>query len=164
MTLNVTGKFALDNDRNPPPLKAVGQAPEGTPTVFLGRGVELRLGQLPDALDSLLASRIVVDPVVFTGLGSVTDACAVFCLSNYCRDWAFKNRRPRIAAKIVGVMADRPRYVLLTQPRLQGASRSRRESPANRAEAGLLPHVLVEPGVVECAHCPGRNVGEVTAS
>jgi hypothetical protein len=164
MNLSVSGKFALDNDRNPPPLKAARQSDDGTVTVSVGRGVDLRLGRHPDTLDSLLDSRIVVDPDAFTGLGSVTDACAVFCTSNHCREWARKNGRPRTVAKIIGVMADEPRYVLLTQPRLQGAARLRRESTANRQEAGLLSFILIEPGAVECPQCPGRNRGEVTAT
>ena len=164
MNLSVSGKFALDNERNPPPLKPARQSDDGTVTVSVGRGVDLRLGRHPDALDSLLDSRIVVDPSAFTGLGSVTDACAVFCLSNYCSEWARRNGRPRTVAKIIGVMADEPRYVLLTQPKLQGAARSRRESTANRQEAGLLPVILIEPGMVECPHCPGHKVGEVTAT
>jgi len=164
MNLSVNGKFALDNERNPPPLKPARQSDDGTVTVSIGRGVDLRLGRHPDALDSLLDSRIVVDPGAFTGLGSVSDACAVFCLSNHCREWARKNGRPRMVAKIIGVMADEPRYVLLTQPRLHGAARSRRESPANRIEAGLLSFILIEPGTVECPNCPGHNRGEVTAT
>ena len=164
MNLSVSGKFALDHDRNPPPLKPTRQSQVGTVTVPVGRGVDLRLGRHPDALDSLMDSRIVVDPDAFTGLGSVTDACAVFCVSNHCREWARKNGRPRTVAKIIGVMVDEPRYVLLTQPRLQGAARSRRESPANRIEAGLVAFTLAEPGAVECPHCPGRNRGEVTAT
>jgi hypothetical protein len=164
MNLSVNGKFALDNERNPPPLKPARQSDDGTVTVSVGRGVDLRLGRHPDALDSLLDSRIVVDPDVFTGLGSVTDSCAVFCTSNHCREWARKNGRPRTVAKIIGVMVGEPRYVLLTQPRLQGAARSRRESPANRIEAGLLSFILIEPGTVECPNCPGHNRGEVTAA
>jgi hypothetical protein len=164
MNLSVSGKFALDEDRNPPPPKRTRQSDDGTVTVSVGRGVDLRLGRHPDALDSLLGSRIVVDPGAFTGLGSVTDACAVFCTSNHCREWARKNGRPRAVAKIIAVMADEPRYVLLTQPRLQGTARTRRESIANRQEAGLVSFILIEPGTVECSQCPGRNRGEVTAS
>ena len=164
MNLSVSGKFVLDSDRNPPPLKPVGQSHDGAGTVSVGRGVDLQLGRHPDALDSLLGSRIVVDSGAFTGLGSVTDACAVFCTSNHCREWARRNGRPRTVAKIIGVMADEPRYVLLTQPRLQGAARLRRESTANRQEAGLLSFILIEPGTVECPYCPGHGRGEVSAT
>lgn len=162
--LRVTGKFALDNDRNPPPLKPVVRSKDGMVNVALGRGVDLRLRPHPDALDSLLDSRVVVGPGRFSGLGSVTDACAVFCISNFCRDWALKNGRPRVVAKVIGLMADEPRYVLLTQPRLKVAARTRRESRANRIEAGLVALTLIEPATVECPHCPGPNVGEVTAA
>jgi hypothetical protein len=113
-------------------------------------------------LHSLLDSRVEVDSAAFKGLGSVTDACAVFCLSNSCRQWALLNKRPRIVAKIVGILADGPRYVLLTQPRLKGAPHSRRESTSNRTESGLVPFVLNEPGAVECSYCPKVSGGRVS--
>lgn len=94
-------------------------------------------------------------------MGDVEGACAVICTSNWCRQWALRARRPRVVAKIVGVMADEPRFVLLSQPRLKNAPRGRHESSANRLEAGLFSFVLDEPGAVECPICPGPNVGEV---
>jgi hypothetical protein len=69
-----------------------------------------------------------------------------------------------MTAKIIGVMADEPTYVLLSQPKLKGLPRPRRETTANRREAGLVPFVLIEPGTVECGYCPGLNVGEVVVS
>lgn len=162
MKIAVSGKFALDGDRNPPRLKSIDSGSDGSRTVSLGRGVNLRLGPHPDVLDALLDSRIAVDPAAFTGLGSVTDGCAAFCTSNDCSQWALKNRRPRTVAKVVGVMADQPRYVLLAQPKLMGTVRARRESTANRTEGGLVYFVLIEPATVECPHCPGRNLGQVT--
>ena len=118
MNLSIFGKFALDEERNPPPFKPITTSPDGTGTVSLGRGIDLRLPRHPVMLQSLLDARVEVDSAAFTGLACVTDACAVLCLSNSCRQWALLNRRPRIVAKIVGILADGPRYVLLTQPRL----------------------------------------------
>lgn len=161
MVLTVSDRFKLDTDHDPPTLKSIVNGPDGSRTVTIGRGVELRLGRHTSTLDALLDARVLTSGGS-TGLGSVEDACSVFCASNHCREWARRNRRPRMVAKVVGIMADEPRYVLLAQPRLQGAERQRRESPGNRAEAGLVHHVLVEPGTVECAWCPSRSIGEVS--
>lgn len=159
MELAVTGKFVLDNDRNPPPLKRL-RGETGARFVRLGRHVDLRLGDHPSLLDGLLDARVVTS-TGFTGLGDVDRGCAVICASNSCRQWALRARRPRVVAKIVGVMAGEARYVLLAQPRLAGSTRGRRETTASRSEAGLVPFVLVEPRAVECAMCPGENRGEV---
>jgi len=160
MELAVSGKFVLDSKWNPPPLKPFRRVLEGAPSVALGRSVELRLGHHADPLDGLLDARIVVSSS-FTGLGDIEGGCVVLCASNWCREWARRAGRPRIVAKIIGVMADEARFVLLTQPKLRNAPRGRHESSANRIEAGLVPFVLVEPAAVECAMCPGPNIGEV---
>jgi hypothetical protein len=160
MELAVTGKFALDPEWNPPPIRPVHHVLGRARSVHLGRGVELRLGLHADPLDGLLDARVVISRG-FTGLGDVEGGCAVLCASNWCREWARRAGRPRIVAKIIGVMADEARFVLLTQPKLKNAPRGRHESSANRIEAGLVPFVLVEPGAVECAMCPGPNIGQV---
>lgn len=162
MKLGVYGKFVLDPAKNPPPIRHVELAADGSPRVSVGRGawLEMRLDLNP--LDRLLDARPRVEPDMFTGLASVTDACAVMCASNHCREWARKSGgRPRIVGKVVGVMADEPRYVLLTLPRLKGAERVRRESRVNRIDAGFVHSVLTEPATVECPHCPVGNAGEV---
>jgi hypothetical protein len=159
--LVIDGVFGLDQDFNPPPLKSIESRPDGSKVVRLGRGIDLRLGDHDDPLDCLLDARLAIDPIRFHGLGSVEEACAVVCKSNTCRAWALTNHRPRTVAKVIGVDSVRPRYVLLTMPSLKGAQRNRRESPANRIEAGLKPHVLVERGSVECIRCPGPNRGEL---
>jgi len=128
--------------------------------VALGRHVALRLDHHANLLDGLLDARIVTSPR-FTGLGNVQGGCAVICTSNGCREWALRARRPRVVAKIIGVVADEPRFVLLMQPKLNNAPRGRHESRANRIEAGLVPFVLVEPATIECAMCPGPNIGVV---
>jgi hypothetical protein len=156
----VTGKFALDSEWNPPPLEPLRLVADAAPSVKLGRHAELRLGRHANLLYGLLDARIVVSNG-FTGLGDVEGGCAVLCTSNRCREWARRSGRPRVVAKIVGVMADEARFVLLMQPRLKNTPRVRHESGAHRIEAGLVPFVLVEPGAVECAICPGPNVGEV---
>ena len=161
MELAVTGKFALDSEWNPPPLKPLRRVADGAPSAILGRHVELRLARHANLRDGLLDARIVVSRG-YTGLGDVEGGCAVLCASNWCRDWARRSRRPRVVAKIVGVMADEARFVLLRQPRLRNTPRGRHESSAQRIEAGLVPLVLVESGAVECAMCPGPNVGEVS--
>jgi hypothetical protein len=160
LELFTTGKFVLDGKSNPPPLKPLVVVDEGRRTVELGRNVALRLGHQSDLLEGLLDARIVPS-LGFTGLGDVEGGCVVICASNSCSQWALRARRPRIVAKVIGVMADQPRFVLLAQPKLKSAPRARRESIANRREGGLVPFVLVEPGRVECAICPGPNVGEV---
>lgn len=161
MKLAVTGKFALDGEWNLPPLKPLRRVVGEAPSVALGRTVELRLAGHANLLDGLLDARIVVSSG-FAGLGGVEGGCAVLCASNWCREWARRAGRPRVVAKIVGVMADEARFVLLTQPQIKNAPRGRHESRANRIEAGLVAVVLVEPGTVECPMCPGPNVGEVT--
>jgi len=151
----------LDAVANPPPLKPIGLDPAGNRSVLVGRGITLRLGKQLTLQDSLLDARVVIDGDRFGGLGSVTDACSVLCASNFCRDWALRNGRPRVVAKVIGIMAVEPTYVLLTQPKLKGAMRPRRESTTNRREAGLAPFVLIEPGAIECGYCSGHNVGIV---
>lgn len=160
MELTVSGRFVLDGELNPPPLKSMRGEPDGTTSVSLGRNIALRLGHTTNLLDGLLDARVVTSPG-FRGMGNVEGACAVICASNWCQDWAWRARRPRVVAKIIGVLADEPRFVLLRQPRLMNAPRGRHESTANRREAGLVPFILIEPGAVECAICPGPNVGEV---
>jgi len=160
MKLTVTGHFLLDPEWNPPPMKAL-RVTRGRISAVLGPNVALRFGHHERLLDGLLDGRVVTSPG-FTGLGDIEDGCAVMCTSNSCRQWALRARRPRVVAKVIGVMADEPRFVLLTQPRLRNAPRGRRESGANRIEAGLLSLVLVEPAPVECAICPGPNTGEVS--
>jgi hypothetical protein len=160
--LQVRGRFRLDEDANPPALKTVTPHPDGSRSVTVGRGVALRLDPNLTVADALLNARIVVEAERYRGLGSVVDGCAVLCASNYCREWALRNGRPRTVAKVIGILANEPTYMLLAQPKLKGASRARRESKANRIEAGLVPFVLIEPVEVECPHCPGRNLGEVT--
>jgi hypothetical protein len=162
--LLVSGRFVLDEKANPPPLKTIRLDPNGSASVSIGRGVAFRPDSGLSMPNAMYNARVVVDAAQYRGLGSVIDGCAVLCVSNHCRDWAFRNGRPRIVAKIVGVMADVPTYVLLRQPKLKGATWSRRESAANRLEAGLVPFVLIEPCAVECAYCPGGNVGEVSVS
>lgn len=159
--LIVDGKFGLDPRFNPPPLKPIMSGEGGLRIVRLGRGIELQLGHSPIILDSLLDTRVVVDPALFRGLGSVRGGCSVFCVSNACLNWAAMNGRPRMAAKVIGVDADQPRYVLLSTPRLRGARRAQKETVANRREARLVPHVLIEPGRVECSACGGSNTGDV---
>jgi len=158
--LAVTGKFVLDEERNPPPLRSIEASSVGEISIPLGRGVDLLLRPHANLLDRLLDSRVKISEG-FTGLGSIEGGCSVFCTSNWCREWARRMRRPRIVAKVVGVMADEATFVLLSQPRLLGAQRGRRETRVNRVEAGLAPFVLIEPGAVECTECPGRNMGEV---
>jgi len=160
MEIAVTGKFALDGDWNPPPLKPLRLRTDAARSVKLGRHVELRLGRHATLLDGLLDARIVVSSG-FTGLGDVEGGCAVLCASNWCREWARRAGRPRVVAKIIGVMADEARFVLLTQPKIRNAPRGRHESRARRVEAGLVPSVLIEAGAVECAVCPGPNIGQV---
>jgi hypothetical protein len=160
--LLVSGGFLLDEAANPPPLKAITLDRDDSRSVTVGRGVTLRMDPNLTLADALLNARVVVNARRYRGLGSVVGGCAVLCASNYCRDWALRNRRPRMVAKVIGVLADEPTYVLLTQPKLKGASRSRRESTANRIEAGLVSFILIEPITVECPHCPGPNLGEVT--
>jgi len=128
--------------------------------VNLGRNVALRLDHHANLLDGLLDARVVTSPG-FTGLGNVEGGCAVICTSNWCLEWARRARRPRVVAKIIGVMADEPRFVLLMQPKLKDAPRGRHESIANRIEAGLVLFVLTEPSTVECAICPSPNIGEL---
>ena len=120
----------------------------------------LRLGHQSSLLEALLDARVVTSRG-FTGLGDVEGACAVFCTSNWCQQRSLRARQPRVVAKIIGVMADEPRFVVLMQPRLLRAPRGSHESRANRIEAGLAPFVLVEPAAIECSSCPGHNVGEV---
>lgn len=160
LELSVTGKFLLDDKSNPPELKSIRHASDGTWSVGLGRSVALRLGHHANLLDALLDGRIETSSG-FTGLGSVEGGCAVICTSNWCRDWALRARRPRVVAKVIGVMADEPRFVLLRQPKLRDAPRERHESSANRIEAGLVPHVLIEAAAVECSSCPGPNIGKL---
>ncbi len=121
----------------------------------------LRLGHHASVLDGLLDARIVTSPG-FTGLGNVEHGCAVICTSNWCLEWARRARRPRVVAKVIGVMADEPRFVLLMQPKLRNTPRGRHESSPNRIEAGLVPIVLVTPATVECPICPGPNFGELS--
>jgi hypothetical protein len=161
LKLIVSGKFVLDSESNPPPLKAIRDVLEGTPSVALGRNVELRLGRHASLLDGLLDARVVVSRG-FAGLGDVEAGCAVLCVSNSCREWARRAGRPRTVAKIIGVMADEARFVLLTPPKLKNAPRGRHESSANRIEAGLVPFVILEPGTVQCAWCLSPNTGEVS--
>ncbi len=160
LRLTVTGKFVLDGERNPPPLKVLKDAPDGTRSFALGRNVALRLGHQSSLLEALLDARVVTYRG-FTGLGDVEGGCAVICSSNWCRQRAVRARRPRVVAKVIGLMADEPRIIVLMQPKLQRAPRGRHESRANRIEAGLAPFVLVEPAAIECSSCPGPNVGEV---
>ncbi len=162
MLLQISGRFRLDEAANPPPLKTITLDRDGSRSVTVGRGVALRLDPNLTVADALLNARIVVDAERYGGLGSVVDGCAVLCASNYCLDWARRNRRPRMVAKVIGIEADEPTYVLLAQPKLKGASRSRRESKANRIEAGLVSYVLIEPITVECPNCPSSNRGEVS--
>ena len=158
--LVVSGRFVLDTSWNPPPPKSIRQSADGLRFVAVGRGIELRLGRHANPLDDLLDARIVTSRG-FAGLGSVEGGCAVLCNSNTCREWARRAGRPRLVAKVISVMADETRFVLLTQPKLKHAPRQRHESRASRTDAGLAPLVLVEPGSVECAMCPSHNVGEV---
>lgn len=158
--LTVTGKFVLDGEWNPPPLKSLKHAPDGTRSFALGRNVDLRLGHQSSLFEGLLDARVVTSRG-FTGLGNVDGSCAVICASNWCRERSLRAGRPRVVAKIVGVMADEPRFVVLMQPKLQRAPRGRHESRANGIGAGLAPFVLVEPAAIECSSCPGPNVGEV---
>jgi hypothetical protein len=160
--LSVTGTFALDPKHNPPRLRSIGQTDDGSKTVEIGTGISLRLGDGGTLLESLLDLRVHVDVDVFEGLGNVTDACTIFCTSNTCRQAALRSGRPRMVAKVVGIDADQPRYVLLNPPPLLGTGRQRRETPANRKEAGLAPWVLIEPGKIACHRCP--NVGQVAAT
>lgn len=160
MELRVAGKFVLDDLSNPPALKSIRAIGNGRSIVEVGPNVALRLGHQSDVLDSLLDARIVTS-AGFSGLGDVEAGCAVLCVSNTCRQWALRARRPRIVAKVIAVMADQPRFILVAQPRLKAAPRARRESVANRREAGLVHYVLIEPAAVECAVCPGPNIGEV---
>lgn len=162
MKLGVDGKFVLDPRHNPPRIRSIEVAADAAQRVSVGLGVWLELRPDLDPLDRLLDARPRVDST-YTGLASIRDACAVICASNHCADWARRSGgRPRIVAKIVGVMADEPRFVLLSLPRLKGAERLRRESRANRVEAGLVHAVLNEPARVECPHCPVGNSGEVS--
>ena len=163
MDIAVNGKFVLDSEWNPPPPKAIERSADGAGFVPLGRGVKLRLGSHGNPLDDLLGSRIVTTPR-FGGLGSVEGGCAVLCTSNSCREWARRSGRPRVVAKVIGVTADETRFVLLRQPKLIGAPRERRESHSSRAEAGLVSYVLIDDEEVECAMCPGHNVGAVHVS
>ncbi len=160
MELTVTGKFLLDSGWNPPPLKSIERTPDGRSSVALGRDVALRLGHHPSVLDGLLDARIVTSRG-FTGLGSVEGGCAVICASNRCLESALRARRPRVVAKVIGVMADEPTFVLLTQPKLKGAPRGRHESSANRTDGRLVPYVLTEPAALECPICPGPNTGQI---
>ena len=160
MGLIVRGRFALDPTTTPP-LKLVSVDPIGSRSVDVGRGVRLRLdGSLPKN-EAMLNAKVEIDPRRFGGLGSVVDGTSILCASNYCSDWARRNRRPRVVGKVIGVMADEPMYILLTQPKLKAATRPNRESKRNRVEAGLVHFVLVQPGVVECPECPSRNVGKI---
>jgi hypothetical protein len=161
MRLVVSGRFVLDEAAIPPPLKAIVLDQDGSPCIPVGRGVTLRLDPDLAIAPAVLNAKVIIDPKRYEGLGSVVDGCAVLCTSNYCGDWARRNGRPRIVAKIVGVMADEPTYVLLSQPKLKAASRSSHVSKANRIEAGLMPFILIQPGTVECPYCPGPNIGKV---
>ena len=161
MKLVVTDNFLLDSEWNPPPLKALRQRPDGTSYASFGRTVTLQLGHHASLLDGLRDARIVTSRG-FKGLGDVNDGCSVVCNSNRCRGWALRAHRPRVVAKVIGVLADEPRFVLLLQPKLSNAPRGRHESRANRIEARLVPYVLFTPEALECAVCPGRNIGELS--
>lgn len=158
--LTVTGKFALDPKFNPPPLKAIRRGGRGS-YVDVGRGIKLRLADHAAPLDELLDMRVEIDDQLFSGVGSLEGGCAVMCASNRCADWARKNGRPRIVAKVIGIDALLPVYVVLSQPRLRDAPVVRHETAARRREAGLVPYVLIEPIQLECPQCSGR--GSVTA-
>jgi hypothetical protein len=110
--LTVSGKLVLDSEWNPPPMKPLRHGLEGVPSVKLGRGVELRLGHHASLLDGLLDARIVVSRG-FRGLGSIEGGCAVLCASNRCAEWARRAGRPRVVAKVIGVMADEERLCCL---------------------------------------------------
>lgn len=161
LQLAVVGRFALDPKANPPSLKPIELDQAQQPFVRLGEHVRLRPDPRLPTFEALLNLRVEIDPHQHHGLGGVVGGCPVFCASNYCREWAIRNRRPRMVGKVVGVMADVPTYILLTQPKLKSSDRSRRESRANRTEAGFVHFVLFEAARIECPECPGPNVGEV---
>ena len=155
------GNFALDPDHNPPKLRPIEAGDNDRPFVALGRHVRLRPDPRLGTLEALLNLRVEVDPEHFEGLGDVNGGCGVFCTTNYCRDLAVRRRWPSPVAKVVGVLAGEPIFILLTQPRLTGVARPRHESKTNRKESGLAHHILIEAGELECPICPSRNVGEI---
>jgi hypothetical protein len=155
------GRFALDPKANPPRLKPIELGPNSRPLVSLGPHVRLRPDPRLPPFEAMLNMRVEIDTDQYHGLGGVIGGCSVFCTSNFCTSRALRRREPAIVAKVVGVMSDVPYFVLLSQPRLKGATRSRHESLANRSESGLMPHLLTEPGEIECPHCPGPNLGEI---
>jgi hypothetical protein len=155
------GRFVLDPQANPPRLKPIEDGSDRGPFVTVGTHVRLRPDPRLPLFEAILNLRVEIDARQHHGLGGVVGGCSVFCTSNFCREWALRNGRPRMVGKVIGVMADEPMYILLTQPKLKAADRSRRESRANRAEAGLVHFVLIEPGRIECPECPGPNVGEI---
>jgi hypothetical protein len=92
--LLVSGRFALDEASNPPPLKTIGLDPGGSRTISVGRGIALHADPKLTIRDAMLDARIVIDAGRINGLGSVIDGCSVLCTSNYCRDWALRNGAP----------------------------------------------------------------------
>ncbi len=157
MALKLDGKFALDPDFDPQPLKAIQTGDPKGSVVHVGQGIVLLLRNDLGPLDRLLDARVETDPHRFSGLGDVVGGCAVVCLSNTCTASSVRQRRARAVAKVIGVDSNGPRYVVLAQPKLRGADRARRESLALRLEAGLVLHVLTEPFALQCPHCANQG-------